>query len=395
MTPTIFTTAVHAGQPERGDSTIPSVPPIDLAVSFRASDAATLHAILAGEQPGAAYSRYGSPTLAAFEQAMAHLEGAATARACASGMAAIHVALLLAGVQAGDTILAAQDCYGATFAIIDTLFRQLGVTPVFVDASDTSILATALAEHCPRALLVEPISNPLLKLCDIAAVATLAHTHGVQLIVDSTFTTPYLLRPFDLGADIVVHSVSKYLGGHDDVLGGVVLARAEHAETLRSLMIMTGGLMGPHAAYLALRGMRTLALRMREHCHNAAQIAAWLMEQPGVARVHYPGLARHPHYDLASRMLQGGYGGMVAFELADAGENEVLRFLNALQVCLPVTTLGGVATQVLYPAQSSHRTLPLERRRALGIGDGLLRLSVGIEAVADIQADLAAALEQR
>lgn len=392
MSTTIFTTAVHAGRPERGDPSIPSVPPIDLAVSYRANDAATLHAMLAGEQPGAAYSRYGSPTLEAFEQAMVQLEGAGTARACASGMAAVHLALLLSGLQAGDRLLAAQDCYGATFAVIDTVFRQMGIQPVFVDATDPAMIEAALATHRPRALLIEPISNPLLKLCDVALAAELAHRYDAQLIVDATFTTPYLLRPFELGADIVIHSVSKYLGGHDDVLGGIVLTRSEHAEALRTLMIMTGALLGPQAAYLALRGLRTLALRMREHCRNAAQIAAWLVEQPGVARVYYPGLASNPQHALARRMLSNGYGGMVAFDLANPSEAAVLRFLDSLRLCLPVTTLGGVATQVLYPARSSHRALPPTQRQALGIGDGLLRLSVGIEDPADLQADLAAAL---
>lgn len=388
----IFTSAVHAGRPTVGTPSIPSVPPISLAVSYRAGSAADLHAMLAGDQPGHSYSRYGSATLEAFEQAIATLEGAATARATASGMAAVHLALLLSGLRTGDTLLASQDCYGATFAIIDTLLRRLGVQPVFVDAGDLPALETALHTHQPRALLVEPISNPLLRLCDIGTAAELCHRYGARLIVDATFATPYLLRPFELGADIVLHSVSKYIGGHDDVLGGVVLAQAADAATLRDLVILTGGLLGPQEAYLALRGLRTLPLRMREHCRNAATIAAWLTQQPGVARVHYPGLPQHPQHELASRMLSRGFGGMVAFELASAVEAAALRFLDALELCLPVTTLGGVASQVLYPACSSHRALPLERRHALGISDGLLRLSVGIEDPADIQADLARGL---
>jgi cystathionine gamma-synthase/methionine-gamma-lyase len=392
MSPTIFTTAVHVGRPETGTPSIPSVPSIDLAVSYRANDAATLHAMLAGEEPGAAYSRYGSPTLEAFEQAMVVLEGAGTARACASGMAAVQLALLLTGIQAGDTLLATQDCYGATFAVIDTVFRRLGIQPIFVDATDLAAVQDALVTFRPRALLIEPVSNPLLKLCDIATTADLVHAHGAQLIVDATFTTPYLLRPFEQGADIVLHSVSKYIGGHDDVLGGIVLAKTEQAVELRDLTILTGGLLGPQAAYLALRGLRTLPLRMREHCRNAALVAAWLEQQPGVARVFYPGLPSHPQHELATRMFTNGYGGMVAFELAQASEAAVLHFLDGLKLCLPVTTLGGIASQILYPACSSHRTLPPERRRELGIGDGLLRLSMGIEDPADIQSDLATAL---
>jgi cystathionine beta-lyase/cystathionine gamma-synthase len=364
MSKSIFTSAVHAGRPESGDPSIPSVPGIDLAVSYRAADAATLHRMLAGDTPGHSYSRYGSPTNGALEAALCTLEGAATARACASGMAAVHIALLLTGVQAGETILAAQDSYGATFALLDAVLRRLGVRPVFVDATDQGALAAALAEHRPRALIVEPISNPLLRLCDLAATAGLCKEHGAQLVVDATFATPYLLRPFELGADIVVHS----------------------------LTILTGGVLDPHAAYLALRGLRTLPLRMREHCRNAAEVAAWLATQPGVARVYFPGLADYPQRELADRMLSAGFGGMVAFDLAAGDEAAVLRFFDALRLVLPVTTLGGVMSQILYPAMSSHRALPAERRHTLGIGDGLVRLSVGIEDPADIIADLAEAL---
>ena len=392
MSKSIFTAAVHAGRPEAGDPSTPSVPGIELSVSFRAADAATLHRMLAGEAPGFSYSRYGSPTNAALEAALCALEGAATARACASGMAAVHVALLLTGLQAGDTLLAAQDSYGATFALADTVLRRLGVRTVFVDAGDQAAGGAAVAEPRPRALIVGPISNPLLRLCDVGATARLCKAHGVQLVVDATFATPYLLRPLALGADIVLHSLSKYIGGHDDVLGGVVLATDGYAAELRSLAILTGGLLDPHAAYLALRGLRTLPLRMREHCRNAAEVAAWLAARPEVARVHYPGLADHPQHDLAREMLPAGFGGMVAFELAAGDEAAALRFLDALRLALPVTTLGGVASQILYPAMSSHRALPPERRRALGIGDGLLRLSVGIEEAGDIVADLEGAL---
>jgi cystathionine beta-lyase/cystathionine gamma-synthase len=392
MSENIFTTAVHAGRPEGGDPSTPSVPGIDLAVSYRAADAATLHAMLGDEVPGFSYSRYGSPTNAALEEALCMLEGAATARACASGMAAVQVGLLLTGLQAGDTLLLAQDSYGATFALADIVLRRLGVRPVFVDATDRASLGAALAEHLPRALLIEPISNPLLRLCDVSAAARLCADHGVQLVVDATFATPYLLRPLDLGADIVIHSLSKYIGGHDDVLGGVVLATEGYAAELRSLTILTGGVLDPHAAYLALRGLRTLPLRMREHCRNAALVATWLSEQPGVAQVYYPGLASHPQHGLARQLLHAGFGGMVAFDLVADNEPAVLRFLDALRMILPVTTLGGVASQILYPARSSHRALPAERRRTLGIGDGLLRLSVGIEDPTDITADLAQAL---
>jgi cystathionine gamma-synthase/methionine-gamma-lyase len=392
MSANMFTAAVHAGRPEQGDPSIPSVPPIDLTVSYRAASAAELHAMLGNEIPGHSYSRYGSPTNAALEAALCELEGAAAARACASGMAAVHAALLVAGIGAGDTLLVAQDCYGATFAVADRVMRRFGVTPVFVDTTDLTAVAAALETHRPRAFVVEPISNPLLRVSAIDALAELAHAHDTQVIVDATFATPYLLRPFDLGADIVLHSVSKYIGGHDDVLGGVVLTQERHAAALRQVMIDIGGLLGPQAAYLALRGLRTLPLRMREHCTNALAVAHWLREQPGVAQVYYPGLPDHPQHALAQQLFPKGFGGVVAFDLAAGDEPAVLRFLDALRMIFPVTTLGGVASQILYPAQSSHRALPPTRRRELGIGDGLLRLSVGIEAPADIQADIARGL---
>lgn len=392
MPDSIFTSAVHAGRPESGEPSIPSVPSIDLAVSYRAGRAEDLHAMLGGERPGHSYSRYGSPTNGALEAALCQLEGADTARACASGMAAIQLGLLLTGLSAGDTLLAAQDSYGATYAVIDTLLRRLGVRPVFVDASDTVAVVAALAEHRPRALIVEPVSNPLLRLCDIAAVAELAHAHGAQLVVDATFATPYLMRPLALGADVVIHSLSKYIGGHDDVLGGVVLAGASYAADLRWLAINLGGVMDPHAAFLALRGLRTLPLRMREHCRNALEVARWLEARPEVSRVYYPGLESHPQHELAGRLLPAGGGGVVAFDLAAGTREAAEAFLDALRLVLPVTTLGGVASQILYPALASHRALPPERRLALGIGDGLLRLSVGIEDPADICADLEQAL---
>lgn len=392
MAESMFTAAVHAGRPERGDPSIPSVQPIDLSVSYRAERAEELHAMLGGERPGHSYSRYGSPTNGALEQALCALEGADTARACASGMAAVQLALLLTGLSAGDTLLAAQDSYGATYAVIDTLLRRLGVRPVFVDASDLAAVEAALAEHRPRALIVEPVSNPLLRLCDVAALAGLTKAHNAQLVVDATFTTPYLMRPLELGADIVMHSVSKYIGGHDDVLGGIVLARQSHAADLRWLSITLGGVLDPHAAFLALRGLRTLPLRMREHCRNALEVARWLEGRPEVSRVYYPGLESHPQHAQARELLPLGYGGVVAFDLATPTREAAERFLDGLRMVLPVTTLGGVASQILYPALASHRALPPERRRELGIGDGLLRLSVGIEDPADIQADLAGAL---
>jgi len=314
--------------------------------------------------------------------------------ATASGMAAIHLALLAAGVRPGDHVLAAQDVYGATYALLANLCRSQGIATSFVDATDLMATQEAVEATRPRAVVVETLSNPLLKVADLPALAALAHGVGAALIVDSSLTSPYLVQPLAWGADYAVHSATKYLGGHGDVMGGVVVAGAERCAEMRELIKLTGGNLGPMEAWLVLRGLKTLPLRMRQHSANALEVAQWLAGRGEVAHVNYPGLATHPQHDVARRLFRPGlYGGMVSFELAGAGREQVFRFMEALQLCLPATTLGDVYSLVLYPAMSSHRALPAEERARIGIGDGLVRLSVGIEEAADIVADLERALD--
>jgi cystathionine gamma-synthase/methionine-gamma-lyase len=352
-----------------------------------------MEAVFAGEQAGYVYRRYESPTVDAFERAVATLEGGEAAFATASGMAAVHAALLAAGVRNGSAVVAAQDCYGATYSLLSTLMAEQGVAVAFVDVTDLGQVQAALAEHRPAALLVETISNPLLKLADIAALAELAHAVGAALIVDSTFATPFLCQPLSLGADYVVHSASKYIGGHGDVLAGVVVTSNANRQRLFTLEKLLGAVLAPEVAWLALRGLKTLPLRMERHCANALHVAAWLAQHPAVARVHYPGLPSHPQHDLAARLLGGrGHGGMIAFELREATQTAAFHFLDALKLILPATTLGDVYSLALYPVMASHRAVPPAERARLGISDGLLRLSIGIEDVADIVADLAQAL---
>jgi cystathionine gamma-synthase/methionine-gamma-lyase len=244
------------------------------------------------------------------------------------------------------------------------------------------------------ALLVETVSNPLLKIADLPALADIAHRHDAALLVDNTFTTPCLVQPLALGADMVIHSITKYLAGHGDVLGGVVVTSEERRQEMFEVIKLTGGNLGPQQAWLALRGLKTLPLRMRQHSENALAVARWLEEHPRVSRVNYPGLPSHPQHALAERLFQGrGYGGMISFDLRDAGQEDVFRFFEALRVCVPATTLGDVHSLVLYPAHSSHRALTPEERAHIGIGDGLVRMSVGIEAVEDLLNDLEQALE--
>jgi cystathionine gamma-synthase/methionine-gamma-lyase len=390
----IFTQAVHAGERGPRPEFTPVSTPIQHSVGYLYDDLVDLDAIFGGEQAGYVYPRYGSPTVSAFERAIAELEGAEDAVAFASGMGAIHAALLGAGALAGKSVVAAADVYGATYALLERTFTGLGVHIRFVDITDLDQVAQAIAEERPVALLCEIISNPLMKVADVPLLAEMAQAAGVSLIVDSTFATPYLFRPLEHGADYAVHSATKYLGGHGDVMAGVVACSSQRGLDLRERQKLLGANLGPQEAWLALRGLKTLPLRMRQHCANAQAVAQWLAGHPAVAQVNYPGLPDHPHYALAARLFDGrGFGGMLSFDLRDAGQPEVFAFMEALDLVLPATTLGDVYSLTLYPAHSSHRQVAPEVRARIGIGDGLVRLSVGIEDAEDVIADLAQALE--
>ena len=387
------TRAAHAGTPSPRQDYIPTVTPIHPSVTYVYDRMEDLDGVFAGTRPGYVYGRYGNPTVTALEEVVADLEDGEAGLAFGSGMAAIHTALLAAGGRAGSTVVAAQDIYGATYALLDGLMRTQGVTTHFVDMADLEAVDAVCAERRPVAVLVETISNPLLKLVDLPAVAEMAHRHGAALLVDNTFATPCLVQPLNLGADVVIHSSTKYLGGHGDVLSGVVVTSQARRADMFEVLKLTGGNLGPQDAWLVLRGIKTLPLRMRQHCQNARAVALWLKRQPQVSWVYYPGLPSHPQHEIAKRSFEGrGYGGMVAFDLADAGQAEVFRFFEAMRLCLPATTLGDVHTLVLYPAHSSHRSLPPEERARIGIGDGLVRMSVGIEEVSDIIEDISYAL---
>lgn len=411
----IFTQAVHAGERGPQPDFTPVVTPIYHSVGYLYESMDQLDAVFAAESEGYVYPRYGTPTNAALERAVATLEGgeaaegskaaggSAAALSFASGMAAIHAALLATGLEAGQSlrlssgqaVVAAQDVYGATYALLANLFASLGVQVRFVDVADLASVERAIVEEKSEAVFCEIISNPLLKVADVPAVAELAHAHGAEVIVDGTFATPYLVRPLILGADYVVHSSTKYLAGHGDVLGGIVVTSAARRKRLWEIIKLTGGNMSPHQAWLTLRGLKTLPLRMAQHCRNAATVADWLAEHPRVAKVNYPGLPSHPQHDVATRLFRDDcYGGMVSFEIAGADRAQVFHFMETLKLILPATTLGDVHSLILYPAHSSHRALSPQERATIGIGEGLVRLSVGIEDVKDIIADLDQALER-
>ena len=391
----VFTQAVHAGERGPRPDFDPVSTPIHPSVGYLYDEMDDLDGVFAGERAGYVYPRYGSPTVTAFEQAVAVLEGAEDAVAFASGMAAIHAALLGAGLHSGAVAVSAADVYGATYALLDKAFVAQGVRVRFVDIADLDQVAGAVASEQPAALLCEIVSNPLLKVADVPALAEIAHAAGAALLVDNTFASPYLFRPLAHGAEYVLHSATKYLGGHGDLMAGVVACSAARGRDLRERQKLLGANLGPQEAWLALRGVKTLPLRMRQHCANAQAVAEWLVRHPAIAHVNYPGLPDHPQHDLAARLFGGrGFGGMVSFDLRGAGQPQVFRFMEALELVLPATTLGDVYSLTLYPAHSSHRYVAPEIRAALGIGDGLVRLSVGIEDPGDIIADLAQALER-
>ena len=387
------TRAVHAGERSAPADHMPVVTPISPAVGYVYDSMDQMDAVFAGTRPGNVYLRYASPTVAAFEAAVASLEEAEAAQAYSSGMAAIHGALLASGVKAGSAVVAALDIYGATFSLLQRLLTTLGVAARLVDINNLEEVEAALKQSGAGVLLAETISNPLLKVADVPALAALAHQLGAALILYHTFASPFLFTPLKHGADFVVHSATKYISGHGDVLAGVIATSGENKTKLNELNKLVGGVLGPFEAWLAMRGLKTLPLRMRQQCENAQRIAEWLRMQPRISRVVYPGLPDHRGHDLAERLFEGkGFGGVLSFELANADKRAVFRFMEALRLCLPATTLGDIYSLVLHPATSSHRSLTPEERARVGIPDGLTRLSAGIEAVDDILADLEQAL---
>jgi cystathionine beta-lyase/cystathionine gamma-synthase len=389
------TQAVHAGERAPRPDFTPVNTPIYQSASFVYDTVETMDAIFGGERPGYVYTRYGNPTVAALERAVATLEGAETAVAYASGMAAIHATLLALGVVSGVAVVAAQDLYGATSALLTTIFAHQGVEVRLLDMTDLDQVEQGLRELRPKVVLAEMISNPLLKVVDLERLAMLAHAHGATLVVDSTFTSPYLLQPLRYGADFVIHSTTKYLGGHGDVTGGIVVAPGAYRAKLELVGRLVGGVLGPHEAYLTLRGIKTLPLRVRQQCQNAMSIAQWLAEHPRIRKVNYPGLTLHPGHAIAKHLFREGcFGSVLSFELVDGHRERVFAFLNGLRLCLLATTLGDIYTELLYPSMSSHRMLTPEQRATVGISDALIRLSTGIEDAGDLITDLDQALRQ-
>lgn len=385
--------AVHAGDRKRAGRHVPVTTPIYTASSYFYDEIDTLDKVFAQDVPGYAYSRYHNPTNEALEELVTALEGGAGALATSSGMMAIQIALQAALLDRNKTILAANALYGATIKLLDTVMEPFGCEVHYTDICDMTALEEKVRDLKPGCVLMETVSNPMLRVGEMDRIAEIAKRHGAALIVDNTFATPLLVRPLELGANFSVHSATKYLSGHGDVLGGFVVADADHIATVRALSKICGPVMGPFNAYLAMRGIKTFPLRMERQCRNAACVAAWLSKHPRVERVVFTGDPAHPDAAVICRLMPEGLtGAMVSFEIRDASREQVFAFLNRLQMIVPATSLGDVHSMILYPAMSSHRDLAPKQRERMGITDRLVRLSVGIEDTDDILADLEQAL---
>src|SRR5258705_5162768 len=392
----INTQLVHAGERGTPPQGKPVSNPIYASATFTYDSMAEVDQVFSGEKQGYIYSRYGNPTVAALEEAVRVLEEGAAACAYSTGMAALHAAIFACELSPGATILASQDLYVATVDLLYKGFGSYGIKTVTADFSDLERLRATALEVQPQVLIAETISNPLLKVCDVAICAEIAREVGARFIVDNTFTSPYLCKPLKHGADFSVHSATKYLGGHADVMGGVVVARDEvDLPTLIGVMKLVGGILGVWEAHEIHRGLKTLSVRMDRQCANAATLAQFLSGHSGVSRVHYPGLATTQNLAVMKRVFRLPHAGaLVSMELQENTRESAFRFMDALTLCVRSTSLGDVFTGVLHPATASHREVAPKRRLELGITDGLVRISVGIEDIEDIIADIEQALKR-
>lgn len=372
------TDAIHVGQ-EPDPTTGAIIVPIYQTSTFIQEEL--------GKHKGYEYARTSNPTRAGLERNLAALEGARFCFAFASGMAAINALLSL--LKSGDHVVAGHNVYGGSYRLFEHVLRGFGLTFAYADTRRLEEVEQAIRPNT-RIFFIETPTNPIMEITDIAATASLAHSRGIRVAVDNTFMSPYFQRPLGLGADFVVHSTTKYLNGHSDGVGGAVMLNdADFADRLKFLQNAAGAILSPFDSWLVLRGVKTLALRMQQHNRNGMTVAQFLHQHPNVQRVHYPGLPSHPEHELAKRQMTG-FGGMISFETGSMDNARTL--LKSVRLCSLAESLGGVETLVSHPASMTHASVPPEERTRLGITDGLVRISVGIEEVEDIIADLDQAL---
>jgi cystathionine gamma-lyase len=374
------TAAIHAGQ-EPDPATGAVMTPVYLTSTFAQPEL--------GVDKGYSYSRVANPTRTALEKNIAALEGATDGMAFASGMAAIDALFRL--LSPGDRVMASKHIYGGTYRIGTTMYEKVGIHFDFVDVRSEESLAAAVTPQS-KMIFIESPTNPTMEIADLSMITRFARLHGLLSVADNTFATPYLQRPIEFGFDVVMHSVTKYLNGHSDMVGGmIVTSNAEVAQKLRYIQKAAGGIMGPFDAWLCLRGTKTLSVRMQRHCENALRIAQWMESIPSITKVYYPGLASHPGHELAKKQMDHGFGGIISFDLGSL--DAVKSFLKRLKICVLAESLGGIESLMSHSATMTHASLPREEREALGITDGLVRMSVGIEDADDLIADLSSALQ--
>ncbi len=367
------TKVIHGGQHNEPSTGAVNVP-VFLTSTFAQSSP--------GVHKGYEYSRAANPTRQALEDALASIENGAKGLAFGSGLAATDCILKL--LSPGDEVIACDDLYGGTFRMFTKMFEKYNLKFHFVNFDDLSNVEKAINENT-KLIWVETPTNPLMKLVDIQAVTNLVKGKDILVAVDNTFATPYLQKPIDLGADIVMHSATKYLGGHSDVVAGAVIAKTEElGEKLHFIQFASGGILGPHDSYLVLRGIKTLALRVQRHSENGIKVAEYLENHPLVDKVFYPGLASHPHFELAQRQMKNGFGGMVSFNFKSGKKEDAVKFLEQIKVFTLAESLGGVESLANHPATMTHASIPADKRAEAGITDDLIRLSVGIEDIEDL-----------
>lgn len=377
------TKVIHGGQ-HHDPSTGAVMPPVYQTSTFvQTSPGKPLN-------PEYEYSRAANPTRTALEDALASIENGARGLAFSSGLAATDCLLRL--FKAGDEIIAMDDLYGGTYRLFTRLYKDSGIKFHFVDMNDLEGFQALINENT-KLVWVETPTNPLMKLADIAAIAEITKKHNILFAVDNTFATPYLQKPLDLGADIVMHSATKYLGGHSDVIAGALIIKDKAlGDELHFKQFATGATLGPQDSFLVLRGIKTLHLRVQRHCENGAKIAEFLVNHPKVERVYYPGLENHPFHEIAKKQMKGGFGGMVTFTFKSGAKEDAISFLEKVKVFTLAESLGGVESLANHPALMTHASIPEDKRKEIGITDDLVRLSVGVEDVEDLIEDLKQAL---